>query len=220
MVEKARDRARELDADDAAKNPPVRASIVPIRARLRWISSGIGSDRSPDEALESLDSAATVALDKLWPRPDADMSKVQTSVGSRAMARLRPPLMPDIVKWTKDTERLSRLIWLLDQQPPIPLPRTVCVVFMKTADLAGEPAFAEADFERSLELAGFSRSESESLIAWLAQPDNQKVIAGMDVRTFAAALVARGVSAVPSLRNRQRWHGSIADNLELMDDQA
>jgi len=153
---------------------------------------------SPKDAgskLERIDGESTKVLEALW----KEITDVGRSVrGSTFKA------------WQRRERSLEYSIQLFDLSPEIiPLPRTLCVLRFKSAELRRYSMVPDWDWYSFLGATGIGTDPARKLTEWLTTPGIAEQIKDMDVATFASVLKAHGVSADPELRTPEKWTGSL-----------
>lgn len=153
------------------------------------------SPRDVGSRLEDIDSKSTEFLDVLW----KEIIDISRSVRSSAFK-----------KWQRRERRLEYSIQLFDLSPDlIPLPRTICILRFKSAELRRYSMIPDWDWTSFLNASGIGSDDARKLDEWLKAPVIAEQVSRMDVDAFARALKEHGVSADPELRTPDKWTGNL-----------
>jgi hypothetical protein len=154
-----------------------------------------GAPKDVGSRLERIDTQSTKALVDLW----QDILEVSDPVRGSAFN-----------DWKRRERRLEYNIQLFDLSPEmIPLPRTLCILRFKSAELRRYSMVPDWDWISFLGTVGIDSDEARQLTEWLSAPVVADQVGNMDVATFASVLKAHGVSADPALRTPDKWTGSL-----------
>jgi hypothetical protein len=196
---------KKLLLDNVAERPEYE-NIV-IREPLKIVRSPI---RESWNEVEKVDKKATKLLHRLWKKVER-VQENDPGFGWGTIWKWRTfRRSQQVAYWLRRDRRLRYRIDLFVLCPEaIPVPRTLCIFRYKSGDLLPEEVFSDEEFEQSLDIVGFSRSEIRILRRWLSQNENLNHIREMSVKELARTLEERTVKADPKERKPEQWKGSL-----------